>query len=78
VFDTSEIPMLRKFQMQSGKMAAIAMTTVLVELIIRIKADTFTLLDALQMNGYVHHNNQNINSHVCLCISDLALSNGIL
>jgi hypothetical protein len=69
--------MLRKFQMQSGKMAAIAMSTLLVELILRIKADTFTLLEALQMNGYVQHKNQNINIHVCCVISDFARSNSI-
>jgi hypothetical protein len=57
---TLGIPLLRQFQMQSGEMAAIAVAMWLLELILRIRADTFTLLDALHMNGYVHHRNQNI------------------
>jgi hypothetical protein len=51
-----EFPTLKKFQMQSGKMAARTVTILLALLMLRAQADEFTLWDALQSNGYVQHN----------------------
>jgi hypothetical protein len=44
-------------------MAPCALTILLVQLIVQIQADDFTLLDALQSNGYVQHKHQNVPMH---------------